>query len=862
MRSDPIYPNRRVPVLAFALTAILLGSAAPGRAVEPPSLWPAEQREFFLDGPAWLLPDSERASLAGMDEGARAAFVARFLAAEDLPGVEAGELAVAIERRRELMRRHFFSPADVRARLLFLRGVPADRVVVDCGEVFVPLEVWSYETGGPTGPDGEIPRDHLVLFQPGPGRAWQVWTPHESKRALYTEEVEYFLEQWEESNGRLFWAERFDLQWCDETRLLDRATGIRGLHDFIEGRPRAEDYLRYLDPPADLAAWVSRAAATPLPERPAPLEVAPVRIDFPRRRGQRLVARFDVRLPGASGLPTAPAEGVGVEADEELRLVVEGVVEEGARVLDEFRVRFVLPPVPEGKPAVLVFGEPLRPDQDYLVRFRVTDEVSGRSAYVSEGFRVPSEPRESMDPVPEDVVVAMGEAVAAQTLAGSDSLVLVPPTGDVVLSAWRAEALVSGGRIDKVVFSVDGEAQLTDNRAPYSAELRLADFPKEQVVRAEGLSSKGEVVDADEVVLNQPRGAFAVRITDPPPGTMPEGEDVEVTTRVVVPEGRRVEDVRYEIDGEEVARLERPPWVATVRTPEGGELTYLSVTATLDDGRSVEDVRILNAPDFVERVDVDLVELYTAVNDRNGHPVNDLTAADFEVLVDGQPVEIARFEPVDDLPLTVGTVVDSSGSMASSLGEATQAARDFLSHVIGLRDHAFAVGFADEPVLLMPPTSDVGAVAESLGRLRAVGWTALHDAVVTGLYYFRGFPGQRVMVVLSDGDDTRSKYDFQEVLEYARQGGVSVYTVGLRVGLVGGARGKLQSLATETGGRAFFINEAEELRGIYGWLSEELRSRYMIALLPPPDAGEGYRDVEVRVKRRGVDVRTARGIYY
>lgn len=852
------------PLLGLALVILVTGLAAPpaAAAADPPALWPAAQREFFLDGPGFLLPESERAALAAMEEAERAAFIERFLAAEAVQGVSAEELALAIEQRRELMRRHFFSPADVRAQLLFLRGAPAERVVIDCGEVFVPLEIWSYDAGPPAA-DGQVPRDQLVIFQPGPGRAWDVWTPHESKRALYTEQIEYFLEQWEESNGRLFQAERFDLQMCEETRLVDQATGIHGLRDFRRDRLRAEDYLRYLEPPADLGAWVAEALRTPLPEGPIPLAAEPVRLDFPERQGQRIVARFDVRLPEASELPTAPAEGVDVEEEEELRLVVEGVVEESGSLLDTFRVRFVLPPPPAGMPAVLIFGEPLRPDQEYLVRFRVTDEVSGRSVYLAEGFRVPPEPREAPDrtPVPEEAVVAMGEALAEQRIAGADSLVLVPPTGDVVLSLWRAEALVSGSKIEKVVFSVDGEVQLTDNKSPYTTELRLAQFPMEQVVRAEGLDRKGELVDADEIVLNQPRGAFSVRILDPPPGAMPADQDVEVVTQVVVPEGRRVEAVRYDIDGHEVALLERPPWIATVRTPPGGDLSYLSVTATLDDGRSAEDVRILNAPDFVEQVDVDLVELYAAVTDGQGHPIEGLSAEDFEILVDGQPVEIARFEPVDDLPLTVGLVVDSSGSMSSSLAEAMEAARDFLTHVIDLRDHAFSVGFASEPVLLIPPTSDVGAVADSLGRLRAVGWTALHDAVVTGLYYFRGFPGQRVMVLLSDGDDTKSSYAFREVLEYARRGGVSIYTVGLNVGRLGGAHAKLQDLATETGGRAFFIGEAEELRGVYGWLSEELRSRYMIAIAPPPRPESGYREVEVRVKRRGVNVRTARGIY-
>jgi Ca-activated chloride channel family protein len=827
----------------------------------PPELWPAGEREFFLDGPAWLLPEARRSALAAMPEAERTAAIEAFLAGAGAPGVTAAELAEAIERRRALMRSEFLSPTDVRARLLFLRGAPVERLILDCAQTFQPLEIWSY----PAARSEEEPerRDQLVVYRPGPGRPWKLWTPADSKRVLYTPEMEYYLEQWEENDGRLWSAVRFDLQTCPETPRVDRATGIRALHIYLRNRPQPGDLLPYLEPPAELARWVREAAATPLAEEPPPLATSAPAVRFPARAGQRLVAQFQVLLAEPWELPTAPA--AAAEAPPEARLVIEGLVEEGSSVLDEFRVRFLLPSPAEGKPVMLAFDGLLRPDQDYVVRFRLRDEISGRSAYLAHGFRVPSAPEAmpaSALAVPlEEVVLALGSAVAQERVAGTDGLLLVPPASDIVLANWRAEAVVSGERIAKVAFSVDGEHRLTDNRPPFSAELRLARYPVEQVVRAEGLDAAGELVAADEVVLNQPRGAFAVRIIEPPPGRDLGADEVEVVAQVVVPDGRRVEEVVFQLDGEEVARLEAPPWRALVLPPIGTGLSYLSVTATLDDGRSGEDVRLLNAPDFVEQIDVDLVELYAAVTDRSGRPVKDLTAEDFEVLIDGRPVAIERFETVDNLPLTVGMTLDASGSMASNLLVAQEAARDFLQQVISVRDHAFAVGFSDFPILLMPPTTDIDAVADALGRLRAVGWTALHDAIVTSLYYFRGFPGQKVLVLLSDGDDTRSSYSFDEAIEYARRSGAAVYTVGVGVGGFGGARGKLKTLAEDTGGRAYLIARAEDLYGVYDALEEELRSRYMLAVAPVRRSGEGYQQVEVRVKGRGLTVRTARGIY-
>lgn len=872
-------------VVLLALAVLPRGAVA----AESPALWPAEQRDFYLDGPALLLPEAERARLLEMDEAERASFIEGFLSAGELPAVSAEQLAEAIDRRRGLVRAELTSPLDVRARLLFVRGAPVERDVIDCGEAFHPLEIWRYPRLEPTGSGGEDGEEQalrsLVVFKPGPGTPWKLWTPYDTKRALYTSEMVYFLEQWHEYNGRLFQAPRFDLQVCDKTRDVDDATGIEGIQGFRRNRPTTEVLRAYLEPPEDLGAWVQEALRTDAPPRPAVLPAKAVEVYFPDAKGQRLVTRFIVRLPGIAGLGTTAAEsGEG----EEHRLVVEGLIEEGAAVFDDFRVRFVVPAgsassdaaadgggaEEDGKkeeeggatapdePLALVWEEPLRPNQSYMVRLWVRDEVAGAATYLAEGFQVPSAPRPADVPLDKErAVVALGQALAENPIQGADSLLLVPPVEDVVLGLWRAETIVTGGRIRKVAFSVDGDLQLTVGRSPFSAELRLARFPKEQVVRAEGLDVAGEVVDFDEVVINQPRGAFSVRITDPPAGAALSGE-VAVTTQVVVPEGRRVEHVVYEVAGEEVARLERPPWQATVQVPLGGGLTYLSVKATLDDGRTGEDVRLLNAPDYVEQVDVDLVELYAAVTDRAGRPVKGLEVDEFEVQIEGRPVSIDRFQPVHDLPLTVGITIDASGSMQSALVEAQRAARGFLQNVVTVRDHAFAVGFADTPVLLMPPTKDVDAVADSLTRLRSVGWTALHDAVVTSLYYFRGFPGQRAMVLLSDGDDTKSSYAFEDVLEYARRSGVAIYAVGLGVGRSSlGARKKLNTLADETGGRAFFISEASELAGVYGEIEEELRSRYLLAVSPEAGGGQGYREVEVKVRRRDLNVRTARGIY-
>jgi VWFA-related protein len=259
-------------------------------------------------------------------------------------------------------------------------------------------------------------------------------------------------------------------------------------------------------------------------------------------------------------------------------------------------------------------------------------------------------------------------------------------------------------------------------------------------------------------------------------------------------------------------------------------------------------------------VDVTLVELYTTVTDRSGRPVLGLAAEDFQVLEGGKPQPIAKFELVENLPLSVGLVIDTSGSMVSSLVEAQRAAADFVRNVMTSRDRAFLVSFSDKPVLLMPPSDDIEGVIAALHGLQAAGYTSLHDALVTSLYYFRGVRGQRALVLLSDGDDTSSDTPYRDALEYARRSGVAIYTVGLAISPISTEiRRKLGALAAETGGRVFFVDRADQLAGAYKEIEKELRSRYYIAYTPS-GGGEGYRQVEVKV-RNGMKARTIRGYY-
>ena len=855
----------RIGLLGVLLLLLALPTRAQSAADSDPTLWPEPQRAFFQDGPALLLSAAERDELTGLDEAGRERFIRYFVGRDPIPETPENELAEGIERRLRLVAHELPTPRDARGQLLFLRGRPMERLVVGCAVAFKPLEIWSYP-----GADG-VPKE-LILYRPSADEPFRLWLPIDSKRALYNGEMEFWLLQW--SLMRLPGKQRVDRFFCPDSKRVDQATGVDGLGDgapspfesaaYAAGdRPpetardfrwvRPENRIALLWKPPDLASWARQAAKTPLPPEPEHLAIGDFDLDFPRLQGQRMLARALVNLPSSAGMTAAEVNG-----HPRVRLTIDGVLEREGQVFEDFRVRYQAAPPAPGAPTALLLERALRPGQSFVMRLKIRDETSGAESFVSRGFRVPEQTVARLSPALAAVAVG-GEMVRRGGITGPDTLLLMPPPAEVTLNTWRAETVVAGERIVKVVFLVDGQPQLTRTHTPYSAELRLAELPREQVVRAEGYDAAGELVTWDQVVLNQARGRFRVLITDPRRGARSSGK-VQARAEVVVPEERRVESVEFRVNDRKIATLEQPPWQQEVQVPAEGDLAYLTVTALLDDGSRAEDTRFLRAPANVGEVEVDFVELFASALDSGGHPVRGLPAADFEVLEAGKPQKIVRFEQVDNLPLSLGIAIDTSFSMASSLIEAERAAAGFVHNLLTPRDRCFTLQFGGRPSLLVPPVDDAEAVGLSLEGLRAFGRTAFYDGVITALYYFRAERGQRALVVLTDGEDTISSSSWEDSLAYARRSGVAIYTIGLG-NLKRGPRAKLTELADATGGRAFFVDRADELAGVYSLISEELRSRYFLAYnADQPADANGFRPIEVRVKR-GLRARVSPGMY-
>jgi VWFA-related protein len=171
--------------------------------------------------------------------------------------------------------------------------------------------------------------------------------------------------------------------------------------------------------------------------------------------------------------------------------------------------------------------------------------------------------------------------------------------------------------------------------------------------------------------------------------------------------------------------------------------------------------------------------------------------------------------------------------------------------------------FNDTYQLVVGFTNSVELLAGGLADLVAEGETALYDSLIQGLFYFHGLKGKRALVLLTDGEDSRSQYRYEEVLEFARHSRVAIYAIGLGIDYRDvDVRSRLTRLCEETGGRCSFVDSVRELPTVYGSIQQELRSQYLIAYQSDGDGrpGDDFRTVDLRVER-GLKARTMRGYY-
>ena len=244
----------------------------------------------------------------------------------------------------------------------------------------------------------------------------------------------------------------------------------------------------------------------------------------------------------------------------------------------------------------------------------------------------------------------------------------------------------------------------------------------------------------------------------------------------------------------------------------------------------------LPAQEVTLHVDVKLVNVFVNVTDRNGAIVGGLTREDFAVAEDGRPQEIAVFERQSELPLNLTLAIDTSGSVRKDLTEEAEAARRFAHALLRSQDQMSLLQFATNVRELTPFTNKVSQIDRGLSQLHSDWATALYDAACLGAERLRGKDGRKVLILVTDGDDTASSATYAQALEEALRGEVMIYSIidvpiAASAGRDLGGEHALITLAEQTGGKSFYVNEGG-LDKAFARVSEDLRTQYLLGYYP------------------------------
>ncbi len=249
-------------------------------------------------------------------------------------------------------------------------------------------------------------------------------------------------------------------------------------------------------------------------------------------------------------------------------------------------------------------------------------------------------------------------------------------------------------------------------------------------------------------------------------------------------------------------------------------------------------------------VNVDLVVLQVTVRDRKGRLASDLREQDFEVYEDGarQSIHLFRHE---DVPVTVGLVVDHSGSMRTKLPDVIAAAQTFIQ-ASSSEDEMFVVNFNEKVVTGLPDqtpfTNRSDELARAISKTPPTGKTALYDAILTAQRRLEtGTQDKKVLIVISDGGDNASRHGLEEVVKLAGHSTALFYTIGIFDDDDGDRNpGVLRRLAVATGGEAYFPSQPGEVVAVCERIARDIRHQYTLGYAPNQEARPGaYRSIRV-----------------
>ena len=412
----------------------------------------------------------------------------------------------------------------------------------------------------------------------------------------------------------------------------------------------------------------------------------------------------------------------------------------------------------------------------------------------------------------------------------------------------------------QIALFVNGVRHSVGQGTKLTAQVNVGLYIRRLRMRAVAWDAQGNVVGEDEMVVNDPRPPFRVRLQAP--ATLPESGNVTVTANVIRPTNLAPPTVEFYVGEEKVGSSNFPPYTATFDAARFPGAVYTRVVARSGD-EEANDI-IFFGDRARELVDVTVQQIPVSV--ASGETM--LRAEDLTLYDNGAVRKIESLVKAEDQPLYLILLIDYSESMLEELPVVKQAAKGFAQAVLRPRDRIAVVGFNQRTFWLTGFTNDFNAAAAAVDRVKPIGETHLYDTIIEMLYELQKHEGRTALVVLTDGVDQGSAFKLDHLIHYAKYAGVPVYPVvknklltrAMRFGIGYLQARRLAGIARDTGATYFIINSERQLPEVYSRIARELRQQYQLVFYSDPSAEDEWHSL--RIESRGKhSLRIPRGYF-
>ena len=356
----------------------------------------------------------------------------------------------------------------------------------------------------------------------------------------------------------------------------------------------------------------------------------------------------------------------------------------------------------------------------------------------------------------------------------------------------------------------------------------------------------------------QKRKGFSITITEPENQEAIFGK-VKIAADVRINDPDLIDRVEFLL-GDEVVFIDRePPYEYRHDFGEESRSWIIRAVAYHSEGVTVSDAIItrkllLGAVEKVNRV-----ILWVSATDKQGNFISDLTKGDFTLYEGGTEQRVIDFY-VEERPITMGILLDTSTSMQDKIKEVHEAAGAFVETLREI-DQAMVIDFDESVFLIQDLTSDAELLKAAVTSTEALGATSIYDALHAAYRKIGRLDGRKAIILLSDGEDTSSQFGFDRVLEEAKLSNSLIYSIGIG-GSYGANKNVLKEFAEVTGGNFFFVKKAIELGKVYQRIAEELGKQFYLTYSTTNDTWDGrWIKIKVESTRPGIQIRARRGYF-